>query len=339
LFRRVLLGAVTALVVVRPLVSGEDPGRLEATEAVSGLILNVLWLVVALGGAVWLALSPRRFCLGGWLSLGLVGATGLILLSAWRCDGYRQPAWFIACEWLVLPAIFILTRELTTDVDAQEDSAGGLLAAILASVVSIAGFAIYQTLADAMRGFSPDLPLHVRTPAPPGDDLRELLPPTVEPRWVARGTLERSDTFFGLLLLVIPLALAYGIRNRSTKARLALATVLILFIVLALAGTDFIKSYFPAQLKDGWATAGKMIRERPWFGVGPGNFDRHAPRLQSETAPSTLAEPWGSYPELAATCGMPALLGLLAFSGWILVTIWRSATRDRRSRELLLDDD
>src|SRR5579859_4887422 len=61
LFRRLLLGAVTALVVARPLVAGEDPGRLQAPEAISGLVLNVLWLIVALAGAVWLALSPRPF--------------------------------------------------------------------------------------------------------------------------------------------------------------------------------------------------------------------------------------------------------------------------------------
>jgi hypothetical protein len=315
---------VTALVVARPLAAGEDPGRLHAPEAVSGIVLNFLWLVVALGGAVWLAMANRPFRLGGWLSVGLVGVAGVVLLSAGRSDGYRQPGWLTAVEWAMIPIIFILTRELTTDDDPDEDSTGGLLAAILASAVSVAGFAAYQAAADALRGRSPDLPLSAPVPTPPGDDLRELLPPSSEPEWVAHGTLERSDTFLGLLLLLTPVGIAYGLRDRSMRTCLTMAVALLLVAAAVLAGRDLLRMPLADQLKNGWTAAGKMIAQRPLTGVGPGNFDRHAPRLLAESAPELLAEPWGAYPELAATCGVPAALALLAVSVWALVATWRA---------------
>lgn len=324
-----MLGAVTALVVARPLVAGEDPGRLQAPEAVSGIILNFLWLIVALGGAVWLALAARPFRLGGWLSVGLVGVTGLVLLSAGRSDGYRQPGWLIAAEWAMIPIIFILTRELTTDDDPGEDSAGGLLAAVLASAVSVAGFAVYQTAADMLRGRSPDLPLSVPTPAPPGDDLRELLPPSWEPAWVTHGTLERSDTLFGLLILLLPVAVAFGLRGRSTRARLTLAAAGLMLAAIVLAGRDFVRASVVARQVDGWTAAAKMIADRPLFGVGPGNFDRHAPRLLPASTPETISEPASWYIELAATAGVPTTLALLGVSVWALVSIWRAGSRPR----------
>src|SRR5262249_19051106 len=60
LTRRILLGAVTALAVARPLVAGEDPGRLHSLEACSGQILNLLWLIVAFAAAVWFAVTGRE---------------------------------------------------------------------------------------------------------------------------------------------------------------------------------------------------------------------------------------------------------------------------------------
>src|ERR1700722_11529470 len=80
-FRRVLLGAVTALIVARPLVAGEDPGRLHSPESISGIVLNLLGIVAVVVGAVWLARSRRPMRLGGWLPICLLAVPALVLLS------------------------------------------------------------------------------------------------------------------------------------------------------------------------------------------------------------------------------------------------------------------
>ena len=61
LSHRALLGAVTALIVVRPLVPGEDPGRLLPWTGVSGQVVLLLWLVAAVGWGAWRAMPG---CLG-----------------------------------------------------------------------------------------------------------------------------------------------------------------------------------------------------------------------------------------------------------------------------------
>ncbi|MFL5341447.1 MAG: O-antigen ligase family protein [Gemmataceae bacterium] len=311
---------MTALVVARPLVAGEDPGRLHSAEASSGQILNLLWLVVALAGGVWLARAPRRFRLGGPVALGLMGVALLVLLSAVACNGYRYPAWLIACEWAVLPVVFALTRELTPDADPQSDSAGGLLAAMLATAVSVAAFGLYQGLAAAVHLRSPDLPVDAPPPVPPGDDFAAYWPKTADLDWIVRGTLERSDTLIGLLLLLIPITVAFCRGGRGPKARFALVALLVLVVGFVLALRDVASSRYAGLVRDGWTTALKMTGERPLLGVGPGNFDRHTARLQPVDRPELLTEAWGTYPELLATCGVPALLAFLALTGY---TVWR----------------
>ncbi|CAN5136510.1 hypothetical protein BH10PLA2_BH10PLA2_39260 [soil metagenome] len=51
--RRILLGVVTALIVVRPFVLGEDPGLINQMSGATPLILSMAWLLVALATAAW----------------------------------------------------------------------------------------------------------------------------------------------------------------------------------------------------------------------------------------------------------------------------------------------
>src|SRR4051794_21914797 len=53
LLRRALLVLVTALLVARPLVLGEDPGLIDNLSDPLGMVLTMLWLVAAAGWAVW----------------------------------------------------------------------------------------------------------------------------------------------------------------------------------------------------------------------------------------------------------------------------------------------
>src|SRR4051794_36840583 len=51
--RRLLLGTITALIVARPSVLGEDPGLLSRLSGAAGLILSMTWLLAAVGAAAW----------------------------------------------------------------------------------------------------------------------------------------------------------------------------------------------------------------------------------------------------------------------------------------------
>src|SRR5207247_472113 len=113
LLRRVLLGAVTALVVARPLVLGEDPGLLlRPWSDAWGLVLTLLWFVTALAGAVWHVWSGQRTWNGGLVAAALLAVAGLVFASAAWSAAYKQPAWLIAWEWLALFLAFCLVRNL-----------------------------------------------------------------------------------------------------------------------------------------------------------------------------------------------------------------------------------
>jgi hypothetical protein len=138
--RRLLLGAVTALIVARPLVLGEDPGLLlRPWSDATGLVLMLLWLITGLGWAVWRAWSGQASWVGGAVEGGLLAVVALVFVSAWPA-AYQHPAWLIAWEWLALLVAFCLVRQLPR---AAADNPR-LLAAVLASAVSLSAYAIYQ---------------------------------------------------------------------------------------------------------------------------------------------------------------------------------------------------
>ena len=126
IFRRVLLGAITALIVARPLVAGENPGRLHSPESISGVWLNMLWIATALTGAVWLARSRRALRLGGWVPAGLHVTTAVLLLATLAVSCYRHPGVLMTWEWATLGIAFLLVRAVASDAEPSNDSAGAL---------------------------------------------------------------------------------------------------------------------------------------------------------------------------------------------------------------------
>jgi len=60
-----------------------------------------------------------------------------------------------------------------------------------------------------------------------------------------------------------------------------------------------------------WQTTLRMIHQRPWLGVGPGNFGENYPRLMPESAEEKIKDPHNFALEIWATCGIFALLALL----------------------------
>ena len=89
-----------------------------------------------------------------------------------------------------------------------------------------------------------------------------------------------------------------------------------------------------------WAAASEMARARPLLGVGPGTFGaefatsrlaaelRHRRRFVLPRETSTFSEAHDDYLQLAAECGVPALLAALAALGLLLASLGGKLARD-----------
>jgi hypothetical protein len=60
-----------------------------------------------------------------------------------------------------------------------------------------------------------------------------------------------------------------------------------------------------------WTATWKMIRDQPWWGVGPGNFGRHYPAYMTPSDYEDIQNPHNFLLELWANCGFFAMLALL----------------------------
>jgi hypothetical protein len=197
----VLLGAITALVVARPLVLGEDPG-LSATRwsDPSNLWLTLGWFLTAAGwasGRVW---SRQTAWYVGLAEAGFLVVVGLVFGSAFWAAAYKHPAYLIAWEWLALLTAFFLVRQLVRNL---EDSKR-LLAVLLASGVSLSAYAAYQ--------YTVELPA-MRVRFAPNTEEARLMPTIFLQRIQqnnAFATFAHPNAFAGYLALLLPGALGAG---------------------------------------------------------------------------------------------------------------------------------
>jgi O-antigen ligase len=250
--RRGLLGLVTALLVARPLVLGEDPGMLQSGTNTSFLILTLFWFITGLGWAVWRYWSGKTAWHGGIVEASLLAAALLVAIST-RAASYKHPALLVTWEWLALALALFLMRQLAvTESDRRH-----LLAAFLASAVSLAAFAIYQynverpqrhiagatlirepvplstvQVASQAVGFFgnstdgpiPVLPLLYRLNLEryesTAHDTEESIARRLEEELSARGPFARSSSFASYLVLFVPaLFAAVHLRYRRPEAR------------------------------------------------------------------------------------------------------------------------
>lgn len=72
-----------------------------------------------------------------------------------------------------------------------------------------------------------------------------------------------------------------------------------------------------------WQSTLRMIADHPWFGCGPGNFQREYTRYKLPEASEEVADPHNFLLEVWATAGTPALAALLAVLGTLAWTLWR----------------
>jgi O-antigen ligase len=147
---RALVVLVTALIVARPMVLGEDPGLQADFSDPGGMLLTLLWLLAAAGWALWrlLARRPGDRSEGIWggrgrgafVEVGLLATVGVVFLSAEVAAPYRHPARLIAWEWFGLFAAFFVVRRLA----ARGPELHGLFTALVATAASVSAHAVYQ---------------------------------------------------------------------------------------------------------------------------------------------------------------------------------------------------
>jgi hypothetical protein len=300
LVERGLVAAVAAMLAARPLIAGDDPGRLRLTSGGGPLSFNFCLFLLAAAAALWHFTHHRGRPSRGLLVpllLAIVGAVAIassVLPAAMLSslpDRYARPSLFIGWEWIALGAGYFLVRQ----VGASTTDTRGLIHVFLATAVSIAGLGVYQSLIKPLGLPSTE----VTAPAPPGslvgdDEFYPELNRSPDLGRLPRGTLDSPETFLIFQFLALPLALAYArYRPRSPKGRWVFLVpgVLIAGILATLLSKPFAD-------RGSWSKAFELLGRHPLFGIGPGNYSR----LAEGSSP-------GAWPEWLATTG---LLGLAA---------------------------
>jgi hypothetical protein len=307
----VLVGALTALVVARPLVAADDPGRLRLTSGGGSLTLNLFTLLLLLGWSIWNGLSRRPAGRGALGALSLLVVAGLYFLSAGVAASYQRPGWFIAWDWVIVAALFYLTRQLANEPGMSE----GLFGAVLASAVSLSAVAVYQEIAAPLGLPSAEQPALEAMPVLVGDEEFEAkLNQPHPPRGHTRATFDQAETFACFLVLLLPVTLWMGwmgVRDGSRRGWLAFACALVVVVALGFTIPGILATPW-SERGSGAATAARLIGEHPLLGIGPGNFSRHSPE--------GLAGPHSFWLNVAVSAGVAALLvvlGVLARVGWL----------------------
>lgn len=353
LLRRVLLGFVTALLVARPLIPGEDPGRTQLGTGIAGLGLVGLWLVAAVGWAVWRAWSRAGAWRGSLVEVGLLALVGISFYSADQPGRYWFPGALISWEWVGVLAAFCLVRQLFRN----ENENDRLLVALLATGVALAVTGIIRGELDPhateqlngtvwqIFGTETISEPALQSSASPG--LLALLTPPLFlvavvglSTQIKRSRIDSLALCIGIVILspllfkglgIAAVAAAFPLmgiavwlgdpasRNRTDYAIwIAIATAAIALLFGLIYEQQF-RQALNARL-DAWAITSAIIREYPLLGVGPGNFGRVFPAFLTSAAQQKIAEPPGFLLEIAANYG---LLGLAVLVTTIALFFWR----------------
>lgn len=122
--------------------------------------------------------------------------------------------------------------------------------------------------------------------------------------------------------------------KQSRRARGGLAAAI---VVLCMAAAGTVIAVRPQLLQpatrsfqvriDYWRATLRMIADRPWWGVGPGNFGDFYTRYSLPAAWEEIKDPHNFALELAASAGLPALLLFLVVLVGFARRVWRSESR------------
>ena len=283
---RALVGAFAALVAARPLVAGDDPGRLRLTSSGGPVSFTLCLFLVLIGFAVWRVAFARGRPARWPIVPLLLAAVGFAAFASSRLgDRYARPGLFVGWEWVGLAAAAYLARRLT----ASAGDSRGLINLVVASAVSVGGLAVYQAAADrlGLPGTEPVVPVE-NAPLAGDDEFYPELNGPVEPAKQPHGTFDSPETLLVHLLLVLPVAVTYAkFRRASAWGRWA---IVVAPVPLAAAAAAPLSNPFGAR-GGSWESAIHMAVGHPALGVGPGNFSRLAPDVFTPTR--RLARPGG----------------------------------------------
>ncbi len=378
--RRTLLVLVTALIVARPLVLGEDPGLSSAKSDNTSMVLSFLWLLAGVGWAVWRLLGRRGEWYVGVVEAALGVGVVLFFVSA-ETAANKHPAHIIAWEWLVLLVSFVVVRHLAATPDARH----GLFAVFLASGIMIATYGLYQAVVEVptyQNLTEENLREKFSAQGMQFDDATfDVLYKRVQDGH-AYSTFAHPNSFAGYMVLMLPgligaagVCLLGGVgagvtRLAVTTALLGLAGLWVThsrggILALAAVGSGLAALYWRRELLarkaltfgiaaavgvaavliwrsgllsrgvgkdtgtmaariDYWRATAKMIGDRPWLGVGPGNFGGYYPRYMAETAGEKIKDPHNFVLELWATGGLFVLLAVLTALAAVVVAVRRN---------------
>jgi hypothetical protein len=218
LLRRTLLILVTALLVARPAVIGEDPGMQYDLTDPSNMVLTLLWFAAAVGWAIWRLLARPAADESGrpwWppsgaamVEVALLATAGIVFLSAEIAARSRHPARLIAWEWVGLFVAFFVVRRLAARPEDQQ----GLLTVLLAGAVALSAHGVYQEFVELpqTRQAVGDKPEALRKALAergislaPDDPVLALMNRRVRDNHVF-GTYAHPNSFAGVLALFLP---------------------------------------------------------------------------------------------------------------------------------------
>ena len=138
-------------------------------------------------------------------------------------------------------------------------------------------------------------------------------------------------------LLLLPLTLP-AVRGR-VRWRLAVGAMLV--VALLVGGAIAVRGLDRAVLSEAgkslgyrleyWQSTLAMIRDQPWFGCGPGNFQDAYMRYKLPQASEEIQDPHNLFFEVWATAGTPALLALLAVLGSFFWRTWKHAEPEQNT--------
>jgi len=416
LLRRLLVVLVTALIVARPLVLGEEPGLSANLADPWGMVLTLLWLLAAVGWAAWRfwlrpvsasggstapgerstggITAPARQespsatnWYGGLVQTALLATVALVFVSAEVAAPYKFPARLIAWEWFGLFVSFFVVRQLAVTEREQH----GLFTVVLASAVALSAQGIYQYCVELpsnrQLAENPEAFRASWAEENPGQEISETFLQQMRLRAMENnifGPYAHPNSYAGFLDLWLPGLIGAVVVSYLVKAgkwqiiltalcallglsalwlthsrggllglvaagvgaglfvyrrllRAYAVAVLVGVVVLigliyggwqsGLLTTGMGKQNNPiAQRLEYWQTTGRMIRERPWLGVGPGNFGENYSRLMPANSEEKIKDPHNFALEIWATCGVFALLALLAALAAFFYELRRAAS-------------